>query len=67
MLDAAILVGVSLLKRGPNAASPEVTLWKFDFSPAERLRLKLMPLWQDYRLLAAALLAATATVVIAFR
>jgi hypothetical protein len=33
----------------------------------EQLRLKLVPLWQDYRFQAAALLALTAALVIAFR
>jgi hypothetical protein len=36
-------------------------------SRAEQLRLKLLPLWQDYRFQAAALLALMAAVVIAFR
>ena len=34
---------------------------------AEQLRLKLLPLWQDYRFQATALLALTAAIVIAFR
>jgi solute:Na+ symporter, SSS family len=66
-LDAAILVGVSLRTRAGPSASRETTLWKIDFSRAEQLRLKLVPLWQDYRFQAAALLALMAAVVIAFR
>jgi solute:Na+ symporter, SSS family len=66
-LDAAILVGVSLRTRAGPSASRETTMWKIDFSRAEQLRLKLVPLWQDYRFQAAALLALTAAVVIAFR
>jgi solute:Na+ symporter, SSS family len=66
-LDAAILVGVSVRNRGSSRASGEAPVWTFDFGRAERLRLRFMPLWQDYRLQAAALLALTAAVVIAFR
>jgi SSS family solute:Na+ symporter len=66
-LDAAILVGVSLRHPAPSAAAGAVTLWKFDLDPAERLRARGVPLWQDYRYQAVALLALTAVVVIAFR
>jgi len=65
VLDAAILISVSLLNPAP--ASIDVSMWKLDFSRAEQLRLKLLPLWQDYRFQAAALLALMAAVVIAFR
>jgi hypothetical protein len=40
---------------------------RLPFQRAERLRLALIPFWQDYRVLAAALLALTAGVVIAFK
>jgi solute:Na+ symporter, SSS family len=66
MLDAAILVAVSRRHRMAPEGSHELP-WKFDFSRAEQLRLKLVPIWQDYRVQAAALLALTAAVVIAFR
>ncbi len=66
-LDASILVGVSRLRRGACAVSGGIAMWRFDFSRAEQLRLKLVPLWQDYRFQAAALLALTAAVVVAFR
>jgi solute:Na+ symporter, SSS family len=66
-LDASILVGVSRLGRGTAPASGAIAMWKFDFSRAEQMRLKLLPFWQDYRFLAAALLALTAAVVMAFR
>jgi SSS family solute:Na+ symporter len=65
VLDAAILVSVSLLNPAP--APIHVSMWKLDFSRAEQLRLKLLPLWQDYRFQAAALLALMAAVVISFR
>jgi hypothetical protein len=42
-------------------------MWKRDFQRAERLRLAVIPFWQDYRVLAAVLLALTAGVVIAFK
>jgi SSS family solute:Na+ symporter len=67
VLDAAILVGVSLRNPAPAEASTRVSMWKLDFSRAEQLRLKRLPLWQDYRVHAAALLALMAAVVIAFR
>jgi len=66
-LDVAILVVFSLRTRGSSPASAEPPVWTLDFSRAERLRLKLMPLWQDYRCQAAVLLLLTAVVVIAFR
>jgi len=67
VLDAAILVAVSLRNPAPAEASIDVSMWRLDFSRAEQLRLKLLPLWQDFRFQAAALLALTAAVVIAFR
>jgi solute:Na+ symporter, SSS family len=67
VLDVSILVGVSLQNPAPSETSIDVSMWKLDFSRAEQLRLKLLPLWQDYRFQAAALLALMAAVVIAFR
>jgi solute:Na+ symporter, SSS family len=64
-LDAMILIGVSL-RTGAPTASGQIAMWKVDFSRAEQLRLKLVPLWQDYRFQAAALLALTTAIVIAF-
>jgi hypothetical protein len=55
------------LRNPPSAEASAVSLWRFDFSSAEQLRLKLLPLWQDYRFQAAALLALMAVIVIAFR
>jgi solute:Na+ symporter, SSS family len=66
-LDAMILIGVSLRTGSASIASGEIAMWKVDFSHAEQLRLKLVPLWKDYRFQAAALLALTAAIVIAFR
>ena len=67
VLDAIILIGVSLRTRNVSSNVQAVSLWKFDFSHAERLRLRLSPPWRDYRFQAVALLAVTAAVVIAFR
>ena len=67
LFDVAILVGVSLLSRGSTQPSRDASMWRFHFGQAENLRLKLTPLWQDYRYQAAALLAITAVIVIAFR
>jgi solute:Na+ symporter, SSS family len=65
-LDAAVLVGVSV-RRATTRGSASVALWKFDSGEAEQLRRKLTPLWQDYRVQAAILLALTASIVIVFR
>ncbi|HME38076.1 MAG TPA: sodium:solute symporter [Steroidobacteraceae bacterium] len=64
LLDVAILVVVSLLNRTPAEGAGEAGTWKLDFSAPQS---KPRPLWQDYRLQAAALLALTAAIVIAFR
>jgi len=66
-LDLIILAGVSARRRVAVSAEGDATMWKLDFQRAERLRLSLIPFWQDYRVLAAALLALTAGVVIAFK
>lgn len=65
-LDAAILVAVSLRNPAVDNSS-KITLWKFDLTLGERLRRNQVPLWQDCRYQAAALLALTACIVIAFR
>jgi solute:Na+ symporter, SSS family len=67
LIDVLILVSVSLRKPVPLAGSSEATMWQLGFSRAEQLRLRFVPLWQDYRFQAAALLALTAGVVIIFR
>ena len=66
-LDAAILVIVSLRHPVQTTAASEATMWKVEFRRAERARLKLTPVWQDYRVLAALLLLLTFGVVFAFR
>jgi SSS family solute:Na+ symporter len=67
VIDAGILVAVSLRKPVPIGASSVATMWQIGFSRAEQVRLRLVPLWQDYRFQAAALLALTAGIVILFR
>lgn len=66
-IDVCILVSVSLLRPAPATGASLATMWRPDYSRAERARLGQTPVWQDYRFLAAALLALTAAVVIAFR
>ncbi len=63
--DAAILTGVSRYRRGRVGASRGAAAWSANISRAARL--PGVPLWQDYRVHAAALLALTAAVVMAFR
>jgi SSS family solute:Na+ symporter len=63
--DVLILVGVSLRKGAPAAVS-RGTRWSAD-ADRGRQPVKRPPFWQDYRIQAAALLAVTAAVVIAFR
>jgi len=67
LTDLVILVGVSASRRIAVSAEGDATMWKPDFQRAEHLRLAIIPFWQDYRVLAAALLALTAGLVIAFR
>jgi SSS family solute:Na+ symporter len=66
-LDVAILIGVSVHRRATPVGSEQIAMWRIDFSRAEQLRLKLVPIWQDYRFQAAVLLVLTAAIVIAFR
>jgi SSS family solute:Na+ symporter len=63
VLDVGILVAVS--SQGPRDGSAESTTWQAKFGRAENHRV--LAFWQDYRFLAAALLALTATIVIIFR
>jgi SSS family solute:Na+ symporter len=67
LIDAAILLTVSLCKPAAIKASSAAAMWQVGFSRAEQLRVRLLPLWQDYRLHACLLLALTAAVVIIFR
>jgi hypothetical protein len=62
-----ILVVVSARNPAASSARSDATMWKLEFQRAEKVRLTLTPGWQDYRFLAAALLALTAWIVIAFR
>ena len=67
LLDAGILILVSRLKPAATNALREATLWHRDLYQDQSARLAAFPVWQDYRYLAAALLALTALLVIAFR
>ncbi len=66
-IDAGILVCVSLSTPATVSARSEATMWRLDYTNTEQVRLRKVPIWQDYRFLAAALLALTAGVVIVFR
>jgi SSS family solute:Na+ symporter len=65
--DVLILVLVSARHPAPTSAASDATMWKLEFRRAERRRLAHTPAWQDYRVLAAALLLLTFGVVVAFR
>jgi len=67
LIDAAILIIVSIHRPAPSTSASDATMWKLDFRRAEKIRLQLTPVWQDYRFLAAALLAVTLAIVIVFR
>jgi SSS family solute:Na+ symporter len=67
LIDMLILVGVSARNPAAASAKSDATMWKLEFQRAEKVRLTLTPGWQDYRILAAALLALTAWIVITFR
>jgi SSS family solute:Na+ symporter len=66
-LDAGILIGVSRLQPAATTALRDATMWRRGRYRAPAARLAATPLWQDYRCLAAVLLALTAALVIAFR
>jgi hypothetical protein len=59
----AILVAVSAIE--PQGGSRESTMWQARFGRTENL--PVFAFWQDYRFLAAGLLALTAAIVIIFR
>ncbi len=67
VLDIGILIAVSARHPLPPSASGEATMWRDAFRRAEEIRLRSIPVWQDYRYLSAALLALTAVVVFVFR
>ena len=66
-LDTLVLIGVSLLWPTTANAESSATIWRPSLYKAQRAGLEAMPSWQDYRVLAAALLVLTAALVIAFR
>ncbi len=67
LIDLAIMAAVSLRRPVTLDAAREETMWQAKFSRGENLRLRKVPIWQDYRFLAAGLLALTAGIVISFR
>jgi SSS family solute:Na+ symporter len=67
LIDALILVAASARRPVAMSAKGDAIMWKAEFQHAESLRLARTPLWQDYRFLAAVLLALTVCVVVTFR
>jgi SSS family solute:Na+ symporter len=65
-IDLLVVVLVSVRLPGVATERSDATMWRVEFSSAERRRLALTPPWQDYRYQAAALLALTLAVIIAF-
>jgi SSS family solute:Na+ symporter len=63
VVDVGILAAVSSLR--PRERSPASRMWQASFGRAENLHGR--PLWQDYRILGAGLLALTAAIVVIFR
>jgi SSS family solute:Na+ symporter len=67
LIDTVILVAASAHRPTAISAKSDATMWKTEFRQAESLRLARIPIWQDYRFLAAALLALTLCLVVTFR
>ena len=65
--DVAVLVAVSVATAGKPAKPVDGLLWTPAFYRAESLRLAGLPLWRNYRILSALLLAATGVLVWSFR
>src|SRR5206468_12832398 len=66
LIDAAILIGVSLWSGRP-AERVDSVIWTAAYFRAESERLRAVPAWRNYRVQAALLLLLTACVVVAFR
>jgi solute:Na+ symporter, SSS family len=67
IVDMLILVGFSLRRPEAPSAGRSAVMWQPGVWRTERLGLIAKPRWRDYRYQAAALLALTAGIVIAFR
>jgi solute:Na+ symporter, SSS family len=66
LIDAAILIGVSLWSARP-AEGVDAVIWSRAYFRAESERLRAVPMWRNYRVQAALLLLLTACVVLVFR
>jgi len=66
LIDLSILVAVSL-RTGGATASGESLVWTIRYFRSENELLRTLPLWRNYRVQAALLLALTACVVVVFR
>ncbi len=67
LIDVGILLVASLRRPSALDADAVATMWNASFSREEQRRLRDVPVWQDYRFQAAALLALTLGIVIIFR
>jgi len=67
LIDALVLVGVSLSAGRRSAPPPEGVVWTRAYFRAESEELRALPLWRNYRVQAAALLVLTACLVLVFR
>jgi solute:Na+ symporter, SSS family len=67
LIDAAILIVVSIAKPIPLSTTSADTMWKPQFGRAEQIRLRLIPRWMDYRLQGVLLIALTGVIVLVFR
>jgi len=66
-VSSATLVAVSLLAPDTRPASHAALIWTPAGFAAEWRSMRGTPLWQDYRVLAVALLSVTAVIVVVFR
>jgi SSS family solute:Na+ symporter len=66
-VDCLILIGVSARRPCARSKARESAMWQTGFGRSESARLASTPVWQDYRFIAAALLAVTFALVAAFR
>jgi SSS family solute:Na+ symporter len=67
LTDTVILVAASARRPVAVNAKSDAIMWKAGLQPTQSMRLARTPLWQDYRCLAAVLLALTVCVVVTFR
>ena len=67
LIDALVLIGVSLSTGRGGAPPPAGVIWTRAYFRAESEQLRALPLWRNYRVQAALLLVLTACLVVVFR